>query len=108
MLATKKAGRSPCILGGESILILLVLSTRQRSKRFKLAKGIWRQANLIHMGALNNMAPKEWLKFYQDVLEHLKKTNQAFCFLADGQIIAREDCENFIKLYQLRGNICKK
>ena len=29
------------------------------------------------------------------VAEHLKKTNQEFCFLADGRMITREDCRNY-------------
>ena len=44
------------------------------------------------------METKDWQKFYQDVLNHLIKTNQEFCFLADGTIICRQDCQNYLEL----------
>ena len=33
--------------------------------------------------------------FYAKVLNHLNKTNQAFCFLKNGELITREDCKKY-------------
>lgn len=40
-------------------------------------------------------------KEYQNVLEHLTKTNQEFCFLPDGRLISRENCQDMIDCFEL-------
>lgn len=37
------------------------------------------------------------LQLAQKVLEHLKETGKAFCFLMTGELISREDCEKVIE-----------
>ena len=34
----------------------------------------------------------------QDVLNHLIKTNQSFCFLSDGRFITRGDCRKQLEI----------
>ena len=37
------------------------------------------------------------LRKAQEILEHLIKTNQGFCFLTTGELVSREDCYKIIQ-----------
>lgn len=40
----------------------------------------------------------------QRILQHLIRTNQAFCFLMTGEMITREDCEKILNSQVLQWN----